>query len=276
MPRPSRPPATTRTSPTGSTVCRRRTASPTPSGSSRTPGAGSWPGERARLAVDRRGHRRAARQRQPRPLRRPRGGRDRLLGQAGGAPPGRGPGGGAPRHRLGVRRSRASSASSCSRTPATRRRRRWPAGSGSRASACCAASSRRSRARAGRGGSCRPRTAACRPATTRCSSCGCARTRRRRPDDGPGAGITRACAQREAPDLAEPAPLSGLSPERPFFDPANRLADEVTAYYSSGAGAQSSSCLDLLQPSRETHRCAFGRRRRAAPCPNLLSASTLG
>ncbi len=56
--------------------------------------------------------------------------------------------------------------------------------------------------------------------------------------------VTRA-HRREPPDLAEPAALSGLSPERPFFDPANRLADEVTASYSSAAGAQSSSCLDL-------------------------------
>ena len=54
----------------------------------------------------RRRFRRAARQRQPGPLRRPAGRRDRLLGQAGGAPPGRSPGGGAPRRRLGVRRAR--------------------------------------------------------------------------------------------------------------------------------------------------------------------------
>ena len=63
-------------------------------------------GERARLAVTDAAHRRAPRQRQPGPLRRAPGGRDRLLGQAGGAPQGRSPGGGAPRRRLGLRRAR--------------------------------------------------------------------------------------------------------------------------------------------------------------------------
>ena len=42
-PRPSGRPATTRTSPTGSTACRRRTRWPTPSGSSPTRGAAWWP-----------------------------------------------------------------------------------------------------------------------------------------------------------------------------------------------------------------------------------------
>ena len=136
-------------------------------------------GERARLADHRRRVRRTARERQPRPLRRPAGGGDRLLVKREA----RRRGVALAAVRLVVDWAFASWASSASRsspTRATRRRRRWPAGSASRASACCAASSRRKRARAARGGSCRPRTAASRPATTRCSSCACAPTRRRR------------------------------------------------------------------------------------------------
>ena len=174
----------------------------------------SPPARRARPARGRRRRdRRAPRQRQPRPLRRPAGGGDRLLGEASRRAARALPWRRRASSSTGRSPRSASSASSCSPTPATRRRRRWPAGSASRASACCAASSRRRRARAAWGGSCRPRTAASRPATTRCSSRACARTPPRTPES----------ARKRAAEPCGTGGSFGPLTRTPLSDPANRL-----------------------------------------------------
>ena len=216
MLRPCRRPATTPTSPTGSTACRRRTRSPTresfiadaraaasppTSGRdspSRTPPPASCSGS---VSLDRFAERR--------------GGGDRLLGQAGGAPPGRSPGGGASRRRLGLRRARRR-APRAAHVPG----QRGLAGAGRppRLHARVPAA-RLPRAGAGQepGGAGRA-VRGRQPAAPRRP--GAVRAPARRLD------AIRMRTRREAPDLAEPAPLSGLSPERFSLDPANLLDEK--------------------------------------------------